>query len=259
MSMWKNTIFDIPSFALSEIKKINNVDACAWKLLVEDNQNDQSVDKKKLTESVGQSSFLQEKQATELQKFFSDVIPPPIAIDTEKDMETDELFSQLLSSITQGIEDFNKSEDQEFDNTSNKALRASSLIGRSVLVQDGRFYLEEGASALGRLLIDEKAHHVLIYVENEALEIVRIIPLGDDICGEVTFTWNGVTRTGERAPEGDYRFIVSSICNSRVKEQQAYTYNKIIRVSYEGFSSDMVLHFENDFSMKLNEVVEILK
>lgn len=227
---------------------------------MEDKNNNPCNGGSKPSAKVTNDAFLDEKQALELQDFFEDVIPPAIETPFDNTLNETETFSQLFaSSISQGIDDFYKRKVLSTDNSSNKALQASSLIGRSVLVEEGRFYLEEAGSATGWLCIDNKVLHVLVYVENEQQEIVRIIPLGDDISGEISFTWNGVTRTGERAPEGDYRFIVSSIANSRVQAQKVYTYSKIIRVTFEDEALDMRLHFDNEGSMKLDEVIEIIK
>ncbi|KGJ90273.1 flagellar hook assembly protein FlgD [Thalassotalea sp. ND16A] len=226
--------------------------------------------KKQSKNAAGSPNLLNENQAKdsiakhatiELQDFFANIIPEPIDALLKKDMDSDELFSQLLaSSISQGIDEYNdKLHHQAAINSSNKALQASSLIGRSVLVEDGHFYIEPGESVIGRLKISSKAHHIFVYIENEQSDIVRIIPLGDDLLGQVSFAWNGVTRTGDVAPEGEYRFIVSCISNGRVVELKAMTYNKIVRASFDHNSDDIWLYFENDQTMNLNQVVEILQ
>ncbi len=226
----------------------------------ENNKNKMAGSPKVPTKAENNSSIA--KQATiELQDFFANLIPEPLETNVKQDMDSDELFSQLLaSSISQGIDDYHdKFETHLPINSSNKALQASSLIGRSVLVEDGYFYIEKGAEGIGRLNIKAPAHHVFVYVENEDEEIVRIIPLGDDLQGEVSFTWNGLTRTGEIAVEGEYRFIVSALSQGRVIELKAFTYNKIIRAAFDSANDDVRLYFENDLTMQLSDVVEILK
>lgn len=206
------------------------------------------------------NSSIAQRATIELQAFFANLIPKPVETNAKQEMDTDELFSQILaSSISQGIDDYHEGfETHHPENSSSKALQASSLIGRSVLVEDGYFYIEAGESASGRLNITDSVHHVFVYIENEDEEIVRIIPLGDNLSGEVSFKWNGITRTGEVAPEGEYRFIVSCLCKGRVLELKALTYNKIIRVTFDGGSDDVRLYFENDLTMKLSEIVELL-
>jgi len=228
------------------------------------------VEKRQSKNAAGSPNLLTENQTKdsiaehatiELQDFFANILSAPIDTSLKKDMDADELFSQLLaSSISQSIDEFNdKPHSETPNNSSNKALQASSLIGRCVLVEGGHFYIESGESVTGRLKISNKAHHIFVYIENEQGEIVRILPLGDDLLGEVSFIWNGITRTGDVAAEGEYRFIVSCICNGRVVGLKAMTYNKIIRVSFDQNSDDIWLYFENDQTMNLNQVVEILK
>ena len=228
---------------------------------MEDNKGNQPDGSPKPPTKVHMNSSIAKQATIELQDFFANLIPEPIDTNLKQNMDSDELFSQLLaSSISQGIDNYTaESDNNEIVNTSSKALQASSLIGRSVLVEDGYFYIECGQSALGRLSITDKIHHIFVYIENEFEDIVRIIPLGDDLFGEVTFTWNGVTRTGEKAPEGEYRFIVSCLSQGRVIELKPLTYNKIIRVSFERLDNEVRLFFENDLTMKLSDVVEILK
>lgn len=228
---------------------------------MEDKQSDHMAGSQHLLNKSQQSDSVAKQATIELQDFFANIISEPIDAPVKHDMDTDEVFSQLLaSSISQSIDEYNdKIHSNPHNNSSSKALQASSLIGRSVLVEDGHFYIEYGESATGRLQINSKAHHIFVYVENELDDIVRIIPLGDDLIGDVSFTWNGITRTGDVAPEGEYRFIVSCISKGKVIELKAMTYNKIIRVTFEHASNDVWLYFENDQTMNLANVVEILK
>ncbi|WNC69714.1 FlgD immunoglobulin-like domain containing protein [Thalassotalea nanhaiensis] len=228
---------------------------------MEDKQSDHMAGSQNLLNKSQQSDSVAKQATIELQDFFANIIPEPIDTTVKHDMDTDEVFSQLLaSSISQSIDEYNdKLHSNPQINSSSKALQASSLIGRSVLVEDGHFYIEYGEFATGRLQIKSKAHHIFVYVENEQGDIVRIIPLGDDLIGDVSFTWNGITRTGSVAPEGEYRFIVSCISKGKVVELKAMTYNKIIRVTFDHTSDDVWLYFENDQTMNLANVVEILK
>lgn len=227
---------------------------------MEDKSSKQVAGSHKVSTQKSKNSSIAQRATIELQTFFANLIPKPLASNIKKEMETDELFSQLLaSSISQGIDDYHEGFATHHPaNSSSKALQASSLIGRSVLVEDGYFYIESGNTASGRLNITDKVHHVFVYIENEDEEIIRIIPLGDNLSGEVSFTWNGITRTGDVAAEGEYRFIVSCLCKGRVLELKALTYNKVIRVSFDSASDDVRLYFENDLTMKLSEIVELL-
>lgn len=230
---------------------------------MQEKQSQQKAGSQNAQEQSLHNDTLSESVTIELQDFFANLIPEPVttSTNTTQAMDTDEVFSQLLaSSISQGIDEFNHGFNAHPQiNSSNQALHASSLIGRSVLVTGGNFYFENNNPVIGRLNISNRCHHVYVYVEDERGEIVRIIPLGDGLCGEISFTWNGKTRNNNSAEEGEYRFIVSALCNSRVIELPVLTYNKIIRAALGNGTDDIWLYFENDQTMNLNEVLEILK
>ena len=214
-----------------------------------------------LLNSEQQSQSVDRPATLKLEEFFANLIPDPVDNKLHNHMESDDFFAQLLaSSISQEIENYqHKLESAALSNTSTKALQASSLVGRSVLIESGEFYLESGLEIPGRLKLDDKSHHIFVYVENEDEDIVRIIPLGDSEAGDLGFIWNGQTRTGEMAEDGVYRFIVSCISKGRVMELKAMTYNKVVRAAYEYSKDEIWLYFENDQMMNMVDVIEILR
>ena len=100
--------------------------------------------------------------------------------------------------------------------TSSQALQASSLVGRSVLVQDNVFGMSEGEAVKGKLVSDTAASNVNIYVENIAGEVVQTVPVGNTQAGGFTFTWDGQTANGEAAAAGAYRFRIVGLIGSLV-------------------------------------------
>ena len=93
--------------------------------------------------------------------------------DPTKPVENNEMISQMTAfSTTDGVSNLN----DQFTNfaasmSSSQALQASSLVGRSVLVDDNVFGMEEGEEVKGKLVTDKAASNVNIYVENAAGEI----------------------------------------------------------------------------------------
>ena len=133
--------------------------------------------------------------------------------DPTKPVENNEMISQMTAfSTTDGVTQLN----DQFTSfaasmSSSQALQASSLVGRSVLVEDNVFGMEEGQSVKGKLVTDQPASNVNIYVENVAGEIIQTVPVGSVASGEFTFTWDGQGSDGEPAPEGAYRFRVAGL------------------------------------------------
>ncbi|WP_077286310.1 flagellar hook assembly protein FlgD [Cognaticolwellia aestuarii] len=179
--------------------------------------------------------------------------------DPTKPVENNEMISQMTAfSTTDGVSNLN----DQFTNfaasmSSSQALQASSLVGRSVLVDDNVFGMEEGEEVKGKLVTDKAASNVNIYVENVAGEIVQTVPVGNVKAGEFTFTWDGQGANGEPAPEGAYRFRVAGLVEGEANELQAMTYRKVDSVTLAGAGGSILLNLNGGSSMKLSDVVEV--
>jgi len=179
--------------------------------------------------------------------------------DPTKPVENNEMISQMTAfSTTDGVSNLN----DQFTNfaasmSSSQALQASSLVGRSVLVDDNVFGMEEGEEVKGKLITDKPASNVNIYVENVAGEIIQTVPVGSVKAGDFTFTWDGNGSDGEPAPEGAYRFRVAGLVDGEANELQAMTYRKVDSVTLAGSGGNILLNLNGGSSMKLSDVVEV--
>ncbi len=179
--------------------------------------------------------------------------------DPTKPVENNEMISQMTAfSTTDGVAQLNTAF-AEFAATmsSSQALQASSLVGRSVLVEENVFGMSTGEEPKGKIVTDLPASNVNIYVENTAGEIIQTVPVGNLPAGESVFTWDGMTSTGELAPEGAYRFRVAGLVDGQASELQAMTYRKVDSVTLAGASGQIVLNLNGGSSMNLSDVVEV--
>lgn len=179
--------------------------------------------------------------------------------DPTEPTDNNEMISQMTAfSTTDGVANLN---DQftSFASTmsSSQALQASSLVGRSVLVDDNVFGLSEGDDVIGKIVTDENASNINIYVENTAGEIIQTVAVGDMTAGESNFTWNGLDGNGDPAPTGAYRFRVAGLVNGQASELQAMTYRKVDSVTLSGAGGNIVLNLNGGSSMALQDVVEV--
>ena len=179
--------------------------------------------------------------------------------DPTKPVENNEMISQMTAfSTTDGISRLNDRFDAFATSmTSSQALQASSLVGRSVLVEDNIFGLEADAPAQGKIVTDKPASNVNIYVENQAGEIIQTVPVGNVEAGEANFTWDGMTSSGEQAPAGAYRFRIAGLVEGQASELQAMTYRKVDSVTLAGAGGQIVLNLNGGSSMALADVVEV--
>ena len=176
--------------------------------------------------------------------------------DPTKPVDNNEMISQMTAfSTTDGVQALN----EQFTSfassmTSSQALQASSLVGRSVLVDDNVFGLYDGEQVKGKISTESSASNVNISVENASGEIVQSIPVG---AGGGTFTWDGNMTDGSKAPAGAYRFRVAGLVDGEASELHAMTFRKVDSVTLAGNGGSVLLNLNGGGSMPLNEVVEV--
>ncbi|MEY8252788.1 MAG: flagellar hook assembly protein FlgD, partial [Colwellia sp.] len=164
--------------------------------------------------------------------------------DPTKPVDNNEMISQMTAfSTTDGVTKLNgQFGDFATSMTSSQALQASSLVGRSVLVEDNVFGMSEGEAVKGKLVSDKPASNVNIYVENIAGEVIQTVPVGNVAAGGFTFTWDGQTAKGEPAAEGAYRFRIAGLVEGTASELEAQTYRKVDSVTLAGTGGKIVLN-----------------
>jgi len=179
--------------------------------------------------------------------------------DPTKPTDNNEMISQMTAfSTTDGITQLNDSFDSfSTAMTSSQALQASSLVGRSVLVEDNVFGMQEGDEVQGKISAERGASNVSIYVENIAGEVIQTVPVGNIEPGSHGFTWNGKDSTGEDVAAGAYRFRVVGLVEGRASELQAQTYRNVDSVTLAGAGGNIVLNLNGGASMNLSDVVEV--
>jgi flagellar basal-body rod modification protein FlgD len=75
--------------------------------------------------------------------------------------------------------------------TSNQALQASSLVGRSVTVPSATGMTDFNGVLSGVIDIPESSSNVTMQIYDDVGQLVDEIPLGTQGAGEMVFRWNG--------------------------------------------------------------------
>lgn len=178
--------------------------------------------------------------------------------DPTKPTDNNEMISQMTAfSTTDGVAQLNE-KFEAFSNsmTSSQALQASSLVGRTVLV-DNNSFLHEGNDTKGKVVTEKPASNVVIYVENTAGEVVQTVPVGDVKAGSHGFSWDGRGSDGEMVPEGAYRFRVVGMVGGDATELQTQTYRQVESVTLAGAGGRIELNLKGGNTMALTDVVEV--
>src|SRR5690606_21843221 len=80
---------------------------------------------------------------------------------------------------------------------SSQALQASSLVGRSVIVQSGQALVDTSKSFTGNVVMPASGSNLNIKVYNDSGAVVKTLELGEWSAGSVDFIWDGVTNAGD--------------------------------------------------------------
>lgn len=88
-------------------------------------------------------------------------------------------------------------------------LNASSLIGRSVLIQGNQVSLGSGDGVDGQITLPVSAQSVNISISDASGQVIRSETLGSRAAGPIGFHWDGLDTSGNLAPAGAYTIKAS--------------------------------------------------
>lgn len=174
-------------------------------------------------------------------------------------LKNQEFLAQLSQFTTaSGVQGLQKS----FDSLStalqsNQALQASSLVGRSVLVDSDRGYLPPGGLMKGNVELPNAVGNMTLTITNQVGEIVKTIQLGQRDAGEVRYAWDGTDDKGARAPNGIYNVTAQASFNG-----QSYTFATAAETAVESVTigrngQGMVLNIGALGAVDLSQIKQI--
>jgi flagellar basal-body rod modification protein FlgD len=116
-------------------------------------------------------------------------------------------FLQQLASLSevQGINGLNTSfATLSSSLTSSQALQASSLLGHQAMVSSSTVATTGSGSVSGAIGVPQTTSQVVVNISNSAGVLVKQINLGAQSAGMASFTWDGTTGNGSKAPADTY-------------------------------------------------------
>ncbi|HZF17238.1 MAG TPA: flagellar hook assembly protein FlgD [Steroidobacteraceae bacterium] len=139
--------------------------------------------------------------------------------DPFKPLESGEFLSQLAQfSTVAGVKDLQSSfKDMSASMVSNQALQASSLLGRSVLVNRSSGVLAVGGSLSGAVDVPASASSVVVNIQDANGQLVRQLSLGAHAKGLADYAWDGKLADGAAAPAGVYSVGAQLMVNGRTQ------------------------------------------
>ncbi len=130
--------------------------------------------------------------------------------DPFKPMDNAEMAAQFANFATvngiQGLNDTLGGMQDAF--TSSQALQAATLVGKRVVVPGDTGVLPAGGALEGKATLEQSSGQVQVRISDPSGALVRVLDLGAQSAGDVSFQWDGLTDDGQTAPPGPYRVQV---------------------------------------------------
>lgn len=180
--------------------------------------------------------------------------------DPTKPVENDQMIAQMTNfTMADGIGSLNESFQSFAESmTSNQALQASSLVGRSVLTQSDEIVFTGDSLARGNIELDKPATMMKVRIENEKGELVRSFSVENPKAGKNDFVWDGTDANDEAVAAGVYKIKVeANYTDGTTASLPVNVYTPVGSVSMNGTGGGIVLNLLGLGTVKLSDVLEV--
>ncbi|MFR0688427.1 flagellar hook assembly protein FlgD [Enterobacterales bacterium AE_CKDN230030158-1A_HGKHYDSX7] len=94
---------------------------------------------------------------------------------------------------------------------SSQALQASSLVGRSVIVNSSKVQVDDPSAGVnGTLVMPSGGDGVTLKIYDDSGDLVRTVDMGSQKAGNIDFKWDGKDDSGELVAAGTYTVKASA-------------------------------------------------
>ncbi|HBN89400.1 flagellar hook assembly protein FlgD [Rheinheimera aquimaris] len=193
--------------------------------------------------------------------------------DPTKPVENDQMIAQMTNfTMADGIGSLNESFKGFAESmTSNQALQASSLVGRSVLTQSDEIVFTGETLSRGTIELDKAATMMKVRIENEKGQLVQTFSVENPKVGKNEFIWDGTYmesgagsadtidgELSERVKAGVYKVKVEvSYTDGTNASLPANVYSPVGSVSLNGTGGGVTLNLLGLGPVKLSDVLEV--
>jgi flagellar basal-body rod modification protein FlgD len=171
--------------------------------------------------------------------------------DPTKPMDNAQFLSQMAQFGTvSGIQDLQQSfKDFSASISSDQALQAAGLVGRSVSVSSDQGVLTAGGDVKGTVDLPASSSNVnLKILDSVTGDVIKTQSLGEHSAGSMAFSWNGTNDSGNFASPGVYKVqletnvdgvntILKPDIQSRVESVSMGSGNKGVQVNLSGLGA----------------------
>jgi len=141
--------------------------------------------------------------------------------------------------------------------TSNQALQASALVGRTVLVPSNVASFNGTSKVEGMVALAENTKDVVVQIEDESGQLIKRIELGDLEQGPNDYNWDGTNEDGFAVAPGFYKVSVTGSVFGRETNLPTGVYARVDSVNLGGAQGGVYLNLDGLGSVSLDEVSQI--
>lgn len=171
-------------------------------------------------------------------------------------MDNAQVTSQMaqLSTVT-GINKLNDTVESLIGSVkAGKSFQASSMIGRSVLVE-GNKIIHNGDSSFFGVDLPVGADKLSVTIKDGAGATIRTMQLGAQDSGIAPFNWDGFSNEGVKAGAGYYQFEVSASAGGSPVLASPLSHAQVLSISSN--SGNIRLNLNTNSSVNTSDIKEI--
>ncbi|MDH0300326.1 MULTISPECIES: flagellar hook assembly protein FlgD [unclassified Pseudomonas] len=169
-----------------------------------------------------------------------------------------EFVAQLAQfSSLEGIQSLKESVDGILTGIgSSQALQATSLVGRSVIVQSDKAVVDTTKSFTGQVVVPQNITEGKVTIKDKDGKVVKTIELPAQKAGTADFIWDGTNDKGEKVDPGNYTFTAETKVDGKAKTLATLLPAKVNSVSFQN-GSEMMLDLAGIGKVGISKVTTI--
>jgi flagellar basal-body rod modification protein FlgD len=181
--------------------------------------------------------------------------------DPLKPMENGDFLGQMAQfSTVSGIQELQASfKDFASSLSSDQALQAASLVGRSVTAPGDQALLTVGSEVSGNFDLPDSSPSVNVKIVDPITgAVVKNINLGTHASGKVNFAWDGLNAEDELAPPGVYKIQVEAKIDGNNTLLPANINSEVESITMSNGSRGLQVNLASGEAIDFNKIKQIL-
>ena len=141
---------------------------------------------------------------------------------------------------------------------SNQALQASTMVGRSVLIEHDALQLGATGNVNAAVELPQSVANLQVDIVDQAGQLVQQFKLGPQGAGLVDVQWNGLDTTGDRVAPGSYVVRATALFGGQDQAVPTLVEAPVESVSLARDGGEPTLNISNVGGIPLNAIRRVL-